>query len=56
MESARYQIHVASFLNEKKCKMITRDFTEVITFLNDTLCGNLDKYLMVAKQGLGAMM
>ncbi|XP_065483004.1 interleukin-17 receptor A isoform X4 [Caloenas nicobarica] len=28
MESARYQIHVASFLNEKKCKMITRDFTE----------------------------
>ncbi|XP_026724037.1 interleukin-17 receptor A isoform X3 [Athene cunicularia] len=28
MESTRYQIHVASFLNEKKCKMITRDFTE----------------------------
>ncbi|XP_072729925.1 interleukin-17 receptor A isoform X3 [Ciconia boyciana] len=28
MEPARYQIHVASFLNEKKCKMITRDFTE----------------------------
>uniref|UniRef100_A0A672TR28 Interleukin 17 receptor A n=1 Tax=Strigops habroptila TaxID=2489341 RepID=A0A672TR28_STRHB len=28
MESARYQIHVASFLNDKKCKMITRDFTE----------------------------
>ncbi|XP_009331159.1 PREDICTED: interleukin-17 receptor A isoform X2 [Pygoscelis adeliae] len=28
MESARYQIHVASFLNEKTCKMITRDFTE----------------------------
>ncbi|GAB0177067.1 interleukin-17 receptor A [Grus japonensis] len=28
MESARYQIHVASFLHEKKCKMITRDFTE----------------------------
>ncbi|XP_055664209.1 interleukin-17 receptor A isoform X1 [Falco peregrinus] len=28
MESARYQIHVASFLNEKKCKMITRDFIE----------------------------
>ncbi|XP_075283904.1 interleukin-17 receptor A isoform X5 [Opisthocomus hoazin] len=28
MESARYQIHVASFLNEKKCKMITHDFTE----------------------------
>ncbi|KAM6301657.1 interleukin-17 receptor A [Podargus strigoides] len=28
MESAQYQIHVASFLNEKKCKMITRDFTE----------------------------
>ncbi|KAM9247481.1 interleukin-17 receptor A [Leptosomus discolor] len=27
-ESARYQIHVASFLNEKRCKMITRDFTE----------------------------
>ncbi|NXF33568.1 I17RA protein, partial [Nyctibius bracteatus] len=34
MESARYKIHVASFLNEKKCKIITRDFTEVITFLN----------------------
>ncbi|NXG27530.1 I17RA protein, partial [Dromaius novaehollandiae] len=31
-ESARYQIHVASFLNEKKCKMVTHDFTEVITF------------------------
>ncbi|NXV73526.1 I17RA protein, partial [Atlantisia rogersi] len=28
MESARYQIHVASFLNDKKCKMITHDFTE----------------------------
>ncbi|NWS69302.1 I17RA protein, partial [Crotophaga sulcirostris] len=28
IESARYQIHVASFLNEMKCKMITRDFTE----------------------------
>ncbi|XP_010184606.1 PREDICTED: interleukin-17 receptor A [Mesitornis unicolor] len=28
MESARYQIHVASFLDEKKCKVITRDFTE----------------------------
>ncbi|NXQ91179.1 I17RA protein, partial [Nyctibius grandis] len=28
MESAQYKIHVASFLNEKKCKMITRDFTE----------------------------
>ncbi|NWQ92753.1 I17RA protein, partial [Burhinus bistriatus] len=28
MEAAQYQIHVASFLNEKKCKMITRDFTE----------------------------
>ncbi|KFQ54676.1 Interleukin-17 receptor A, partial [Pelecanus crispus] len=28
MESTRYQIHVASFLNEKKCKMITHDFTE----------------------------
>ncbi|NXU47304.1 I17RA protein, partial [Turnix velox] len=28
MEAARYQIHVTSFLNEKKCKMITRDFTE----------------------------
>ncbi|XP_069717638.1 interleukin-17 receptor A isoform X2 [Phaenicophaeus curvirostris] len=27
-ESARYQIHVASFLKEMKCKMITRDFTE----------------------------
>ncbi|NXM76496.1 I17RA protein, partial [Serilophus lunatus] len=28
MEPARYQIHVASYRNEKKCKMITRDFTE----------------------------
>ncbi|NWI41347.1 I17RA protein, partial [Picathartes gymnocephalus] len=28
MEPARYQIHVASYLNEKKCKMITWDFTE----------------------------
>ncbi|XP_009993512.1 PREDICTED: interleukin-17 receptor A [Chaetura pelagica] len=28
MESARYQIHVASFLNETKCKRITRDLTE----------------------------
>ncbi|XP_010151270.1 PREDICTED: interleukin-17 receptor A [Eurypyga helias] len=28
MESARYEIHVASFLNEKKCKTITHDFTE----------------------------
>ncbi|NXF06361.1 I17RA protein, partial [Smithornis capensis] len=28
MEPAQYQIHVASYLNEKKCKMITRDFTE----------------------------
>ncbi|KAK4832760.1 hypothetical protein QYF61_025607 [Mycteria americana] len=28
MESARYQIHVTSFLNKTKCKMITRDFTE----------------------------
>ncbi|KFV08558.1 Interleukin-17 receptor A, partial [Tauraco erythrolophus] len=28
MESMRYQIHVASFLNEKKCKMVTHDFTE----------------------------
>ncbi|NWX51226.1 I17RA protein, partial [Steatornis caripensis] len=28
MESSRYQIHVASFLDEKKCKMTTRDFTE----------------------------
>nr|XP_013803412.1 PREDICTED: interleukin-17 receptor A [Apteryx mantelli mantelli] len=28
MESARYQIHVASFLNEKKCKVVTHDFTE----------------------------
>ncbi|NXJ59577.1 I17RA protein, partial [Rostratula benghalensis] len=27
-EAARYRIHVASFLNEKKCKMITHDFTE----------------------------
>jgi len=44
MESARYQIHVASFLNEKKCKMITHDFTEVISFLNDALCGKFDKH------------
>lgn len=43
MESARYQIHVASFLNDKKCKMITRDFTEVIAFINYIICGNLDK-------------
>ncbi|XP_071623980.1 interleukin-17 receptor A isoform X1 [Heliangelus exortis] len=28
VEAAQYQIHVTSFLNEKKCKMITRDFTE----------------------------
>ncbi|NXL67603.1 I17RA protein, partial [Chordeiles acutipennis] len=28
MESAQYKIHVTSFLNEKKCKMITHDFTE----------------------------
>ncbi|XP_053834318.1 interleukin-17 receptor A isoform X1 [Vidua macroura] len=28
MEPARYQIHVASYLNEKRCKMITQDFTE----------------------------
>ncbi|NWW73414.1 I17RA protein, partial [Climacteris rufus] len=28
MESVRYQIHVSSYLNEKKCKMITHDFTE----------------------------
>ncbi|NWU88631.1 I17RA protein, partial [Upupa epops] len=28
MELARYQIHVTSFLNEKKCKTITHDFTE----------------------------
>ncbi|XP_040418659.1 interleukin-17 receptor A isoform X3 [Cygnus olor] len=28
MESTRYQIHVTSFLNEKKCKMITREVTE----------------------------
>ncbi|NXN96616.1 I17RA protein, partial [Rhinopomastus cyanomelas] len=28
MEPARYQIHVTSFLNEKKCKTITHDFTE----------------------------
>ncbi|NWR69283.1 I17RA protein, partial [Centropus unirufus] len=28
MESAQYRIHVASFLNEVKCKMITHDFTE----------------------------
>ncbi|NWV66365.1 I17RA protein, partial [Malurus elegans] len=27
-EPARYQIHVASYLNEKKCKMITHDVTE----------------------------
>ncbi|RLW01737.1 hypothetical protein DV515_00007704 [Chloebia gouldiae] len=28
MEPARYQIHVASYLNEKRCKMISQDFTE----------------------------
>ncbi|NXC66566.1 I17RA protein, partial [Anhinga anhinga] len=28
MESTQYQIHVASFLNEKKCKTITHDFIE----------------------------
>ncbi|NWV50980.1 I17RA protein, partial [Daphoenositta chrysoptera] len=28
MEPAQYQIHVTSYLNEKKCKMITQDFTE----------------------------
>ncbi|NXS08340.1 I17RA protein, partial [Neodrepanis coruscans] len=28
MEPARYLIHVASYLNKKKCKMITHDFTE----------------------------
>ncbi|XP_039239162.1 interleukin-17 receptor A isoform X2 [Pipra filicauda] len=28
MEPARYHIHVASYLHEKKCKMITHDFTE----------------------------
>ncbi|NXU20404.1 I17RA protein, partial [Pardalotus punctatus] len=28
MEPARYQIHVTSYLHEKKCKMITHDFTE----------------------------
>ncbi|XP_014725528.1 PREDICTED: interleukin-17 receptor A isoform X1 [Sturnus vulgaris] len=28
MEPARYQIHVASYLNEKRCKMTTKDFTE----------------------------
>ncbi|XP_062446605.1 interleukin-17 receptor A [Rhea pennata] len=27
-ESARYQIHVTSFLNEKKCEVVTHDFTE----------------------------
>lgn len=27
-EPTRYQIHVTSFLNERKCKMITRDVTE----------------------------
>ncbi|NWW46138.1 I17RA protein, partial [Pedionomus torquatus] len=27
-EAAQYRIHVASFLHEKKCKMITHDFTE----------------------------
>ncbi|NXC86556.1 I17RA protein, partial [Cercotrichas coryphoeus] len=29
MEPARYQIHVASYLNERRCKMTTWDFTEV---------------------------
>ncbi|XP_035406788.1 interleukin-17 receptor A isoform X1 [Cygnus atratus] len=28
MESTRYQIHVTSFLNEKKCKMITHEVTQ----------------------------
>ncbi|OXB80463.1 UNVERIFIED_CONTAM: hypothetical protein H355_004296 [Colinus virginianus] len=28
MEPTRYQIHVTSFLNERKCKMITHDVTE----------------------------
>ncbi|XP_071407358.1 interleukin-17 receptor A isoform X2 [Pithys albifrons albifrons] len=28
MEPARYQIHVASYLDERKCKMFTHDFTE----------------------------
>ncbi|NWV39808.1 I17RA protein, partial [Grantiella picta] len=28
MEPTQYRIHVASYLDEKKCKMITRDFTE----------------------------
>ncbi|NXN88985.1 I17RA protein, partial [Bombycilla garrulus] len=28
MEPAQYQIHVASYLNERRCKMITQDLTE----------------------------
>uniref|UniRef100_A0A8U7ND42 Interleukin 17 receptor A n=1 Tax=Corvus moneduloides TaxID=1196302 RepID=A0A8U7ND42_CORMO len=32
MEPAQYRIHVASYLNEKKCKVITRDFTGIQPF------------------------
>ncbi|XP_064011787.1 interleukin-17 receptor A [Pogoniulus pusillus] len=28
MEPTRYKIHVASFLNETRCKVVTRDFTQ----------------------------
>ncbi|NXE65080.1 I17RA protein, partial [Calcarius ornatus] len=31
MEPARYRIHVASYMHEKRCKMATQDFTEVRT-------------------------
>ncbi|NWZ93267.1 I17RA protein, partial [Nesospiza acunhae] len=31
MEPARYRIHVASYMQEKRCKMTTQDFTEVRT-------------------------
>ncbi|NXF17800.1 I17RA protein, partial [Rhodinocichla rosea] len=31
MEPARYRIHVASYMYEKRCKMTTQDFTEVRT-------------------------
>ncbi|NXV61431.1 I17RA protein, partial [Molothrus ater] len=31
MEPARYRIHVASYMHEKRCKMTTQDFTEVRT-------------------------
>ncbi|NXR06767.1 I17RA protein, partial [Semnornis frantzii] len=41
MEPTRYKIHVASFLNETRCKVVTRDFTQVMAFLRGALCGNI---------------